>query len=483
MQKGIGQPVWRQLSQSKAAPLERYKHGCCIYEGYMYLYGGRRQTGMRDFWRYNIAQNDWEELDRAAGTAPEELEEPSLVAHEGMIYVFGGMMDSAYTQGRTPLWIYDIDGERWTWWHQTFSSEVMKQVPKNRKGHTAVVFEAQMYVYGGYVDIKGPSQEFWSFSFVAKDWCPVFTPCGDVGPGPRYSHSAAVYKRGMYLFGGLVGLVEQNDFWKWDFSSCIWSRIRARSGPHQLVGHSAVVYQDNMLIFGGGRNHNNSDNSLWKFQLKTQTWERLNPATDTSPPSKIYHCTVGVGPSFQEKPVDEISCTASTPSFICPDSSISLHNAHNGERLAALKGACCLNFSTQAPGYCSPSPVKVREKNIYSNIEMKTFSMRSSESSENLLSLAAPEPTDPEGEWRSNNGLCFPIQPKELPPTDGSTLEYREDSALRESGTPCLDQGDVTLHTSKSLPEVLLIVGGKPLSENGCISLWQMKLCEMFLKC
>eukprot|EP00061_Rhincodon_typus_P016227 g44328.t1 len=125
----------------------------------------------------------------------------------------------------------------------------LKQVPKNRKGHTAVVFEAQMYVYGGYVDIKGPSQEFWSFSFVrlpllfmrfssicssyylfstdAKDWCPVFTPCGDVGPGPRYSHSAAVYRRGMYLFGGLVGFVEQNDFWKWDFSSCVWSRIRA----------------------------------------------------------------------------------------------------------------------------------------------------------------------------------------------------------------------------------------------------------------
>ncbi|XP_078408713.1 leucine-zipper-like transcriptional regulator 1 homolog isoform X2 [Cetorhinus maximus] len=480
MQKGIGQPVWRQLSQSKAAPVERYKHGCCTYEGYVYLYGGRRQNGLKDFWRYNIAQNDWEELDNADGTVPEELEEPSLVAHEGMIYVFGGMMDSAYTQGKTPLWIYDIGSVRWTWWHKTFSSEIT--IPRNRKGHTAVVFESQMYVYGGYVDIKGPSQEFWSFNFDAKDWCPVFTPCGDVGPGPRYSHSAAVYRRGMYLFGGLVGLVEQNDFWKWDFNNGIWSRIRARSGPHQLVGHSAVVYQDSMLIFGGGRDHNNSDNSLWKFHLKAQTWERLNPATDTSPPPKIYHCTIGVGPSFQEKHIDEFSHT-STPSFICHDNSVGLQDTRNGKPLAALKGACCLNFSTQAPGYCSPSAVKLRAKNTYSNIEMKTFSVQSTESRENLLSLTAPDPFAPEWDWQCENGHQVSIQPEELPPADDSTEEYSDNGVLGEASTLCLDQGDAALHSRDSLPEVLLIVGGKPLSESGCISLWQMKLCETFLKC
>ncbi|XP_041056085.1 kelch domain-containing protein 3 isoform X3 [Carcharodon carcharias] len=402
---------------------------------------------------------------------------------KGMIYVFGGMMDSAYTQGKTPLWIYDIGGVRWTWWHKTFSSEITKQIPRNRKGHTAVVFESQMYVYGGYVDIKGPSQEFWSFSFDAKDWCPVFMPCGDVGPGPRYSHSAAVHRRGMYLFGGLVGLVEQNDFWKWDFNNGIWSRIRARSGPHQLVGHSAVVYQDSMLIFGGGRDHNNSDNSLWKFHLKAQTWERLNPATDTSPPPKIYHCTIGVGPSFQEKHVDEFSLTTSAPSFICHDNSIGLQDTRNEKPLAALKGACCLNFSTQAPGYCSPSAVKLRAKNTYSNIEMKTFSVQSTESRENLLSLTAPDPFAPEWDWPCENSHQVSIQPEELPPADDSTEEYSDNGVLGEASTLCLEQGDAALHSRDSLPEVLLIVGGKPLSESGCISLWQMKLCETFLKC
>uniref|UniRef100_UPI00398F4F7D rab9 effector protein with kelch motifs n=1 Tax=Pristiophorus japonicus TaxID=55135 RepID=UPI00398F4F7D len=474
MYKGFGQPVWRQLSQSKAAPVKRYKHGCCICEGYIYLYGGRRQNGLKDFWRYNVAENEWEELDCAAGTAPEELEEPSLVAHEGMIYVFGGMMDSAYTQGKTPLWIYDIGALRWIWWQKTFSDEATKPAPKNRKGHTAVVFEAQMYVYGGYVDIKGPSQEFWSFSFDAQDWCPVLTSC-DVGPGPRYSHSAAVYKSGMYLFGGLVGLVEQNDFWKWDFNSSTWSRIKARSGPQQLVGHSAVVYQDSMLIFGGGRSHNSSDNSLWKFRLTAQTWERLSPATDTSPPSKIYHCTIGVGPSFQEKHVDELPCSTPAPSFLCQD------GVCNGQPVAALKGACCLNFSAQVPGHCSSSPGKPSIKNANStNIEMRTFSVQSSERSDQLQGPTLLAPNVPEEQWGCENGHHLLVQ---LPPADVGTEQLSDNSVLREARTKGLAQGDMPLHTRDHLPEVLLIVGGKPLSEHGCISLWQMKICETFLKC
>lgn len=27
---------------------------------------------------------------------------------QGMLYIFGGMVDSAFTQAKIPLWIYDI---------------------------------------------------------------------------------------------------------------------------------------------------------------------------------------------------------------------------------------------------------------------------------------------------------------------------------------------------------------------------------------
>ena len=41
------------------------------------------------------------------------------------------------------------------------------QTPSNRKGHSAVVVGSAMLVYGGIVDMKGSSQDFWSLDFGA----------------------------------------------------------------------------------------------------------------------------------------------------------------------------------------------------------------------------------------------------------------------------------------------------------------------------
>jgi hypothetical protein len=37
--------------------------------------------------------------------------------------------------------------------------------PIARRGHTAVVYDNSMYVFGGYVDMKGSSNELWRFRF------------------------------------------------------------------------------------------------------------------------------------------------------------------------------------------------------------------------------------------------------------------------------------------------------------------------------
>lgn len=59
-----------------------------------------------------------------------------------------------------------------------------------------------------------------------KQWTPAVSYGGS--PGPRHGHSAVVHGNNMYLFGGLMGLSEQKDFWKWDFMAANWSSIRTR---------------------------------------------------------------------------------------------------------------------------------------------------------------------------------------------------------------------------------------------------------------
>ncbi|OXB65595.1 hypothetical protein ASZ78_015055 [Callipepla squamata] len=210
-----------------------------------------------------IARNEWEMLE-CPRDGPEELEEHSMVAYEvvkknlrcpypntyfpnvqyfyatclprhgkcfsifqGTLYIFGGMVDSAFTQAKSPLWIYDTDSARWTEGHDV-PAEMESSAPTNRRGHSAVVYCGSMYIYGGYVGIRGVSQEFWTFHFDRSRWLHVATPSRSTGPGPRHGHSAVVYHTAMYLFGGLMGLSEQRDVWQWDFGSRSWSNIRTR---------------------------------------------------------------------------------------------------------------------------------------------------------------------------------------------------------------------------------------------------------------
>uniref|UniRef100_A0A3B5PNL8 Si:dkey-3d4.3 n=1 Tax=Xiphophorus maculatus TaxID=8083 RepID=A0A3B5PNL8_XIPMA len=110
--------LWTALPQSSPCPSDRYKHACCSYDGAVYVLGGRDNSCLGDFWKYSI----------------------------GFLYVFGGMWDSAYTGQRCPLWVFDV--------------------PSNRKGHSAVVLGSAMLVYGGFMDIKGSLQEFWSLNLL-----------------------------------------------------------------------------------------------------------------------------------------------------------------------------------------------------------------------------------------------------------------------------------------------------------------------------
>ncbi|NXJ05904.1 GEFF factor, partial [Odontophorus gujanensis] len=266
---------WKPAPQRRPSPCDRYKHACVICRGFVYLYGGRSTTSLRDFWRYSIARNEWEMLE-CPRDGPEELEEHSMVTYEGTLYIFGGMVDSAFTQAKSPLWIYDIDSARWTEGHNV-PAEMESSAPTNRRGHSAVVYRGSMYIYGGYIGIRGISQEFWTFHFDTSRWLHVATPSHSTGPGPRHGHSAVVYHTAMYLFGGLMGLSEQKDIWQWDFGSRSWYNIRTRYrilfGPPPVVGHAAVVFKDSMLVFGGGISNSSPNEDLWKYHFHTRTWK------------------------------------------------------------------------------------------------------------------------------------------------------------------------------------------------------------------
>ncbi|XP_061648681.1 ras guanine nucleotide exchange factor F isoform X1 [Phyllopteryx taeniolatus] len=426
--------LWSQLPQSISAPCDRYKHACCSHDGNVYILGGRDNGTLRDFWRYSVVRNEWTELSSIGETAPEEVEAHSMVAHEGFIYVFGGTLDSAYTSLRCPLWVFDIAKQKWVHCPRKASGP-QSPMPTNRKGHSAVVGGSSMLVYGGFVDIKGSSQEFWSLDFDTMVWS-LLTGLqqGSLSPGPRHSHSAMVYQSCMYLFGGLKGLREQRDFWKWNPASYTWSSLKTKSGPSKLIGHSAVAYKDSMLLFGGGESLNYPKNCLWRYNFSTHTWWQINTMPGSSSPDKIHHCCIGLGPNY----------TAETTS-ICSEANPKLHY----EKFRPFKNKCF------------PAPLTFLGSE--GAIELQTFTLDKCHL-KNLSHATELDKSDLLEKTVHRDGSCLTFENKAFS-KDGSCTEEE----LLEG-----EDEDVSQH----LPDLLLVLGGRPCLGLNPLSVWQMTLSE-----
>ncbi|XP_058051575.1 leucine-zipper-like transcriptional regulator 1 homolog isoform X1 [Ahaetulla prasina] len=440
---------WNPVKQSKTSPCDRYKHACCICRGFLYVYGGRRNSSLSDFWRFKIVSNEWEELENS-NDGPEELEEHTMVDYQDILYIFGGMVDSAFTQKRNPLWIYDTGATKWIACRlPAVAGEV--QVPVNRKGHSAVVYRGNMYIYGGYIDIKGVSQEFWTFHFDTKQWAPLSAASSGSSPGPRHGHSAVVYGNGMYLFGGLMGLSEQKDFWMWDFIATNWSSIRRSQGPPRVVGHSALILEDSMLVLGGGLSSNKPNSTLWQYHFPSQMW--IKSPSPVALSSKAYQQLLPTGCGFQgaaDCPLRSLGCLKSK------------EKGCSKLRTLSKRHTCFFEHLHEEPTY------QILNNEGGSDIEMKTFCRSSRDS----LGFTAYQTTS-SAELNSDLAaeLCeertsYPniAKEQEFAATDltdgGSSL----DTLKNECGDICESFA------------VMLLVGGKPLSSSSAISFWQIEL-------
>lgn len=101
----------------------------------------------------------WEQL-RASGDTPTCLQEHTAVAYKDCLYVFGGEVGFS-AASETPLWVYQVRTNSW----RKVRAQKGVSVPRGRRGHTALVYQGAMIVYGGYQDLRGSSSELWAFDF------------------------------------------------------------------------------------------------------------------------------------------------------------------------------------------------------------------------------------------------------------------------------------------------------------------------------
>ncbi|KAG8197421.1 hypothetical protein JTE90_014906 [Oedothorax gibbosus] len=316
-----------QATDGCPAPSSRSKHAMCVsHMGFIYLLGGRSANlPLKDLWKFDPVQSVWEEL-KCRGSRPPCLQEHSMVCWKNNIYVFGGEIGFAST-GETPLWILDLSTLAWRK-HHVRGSTVHQ--PSGRRGHSAVMFDGFMHVFGGYQDLRGSSSELWIFDLGTERWSLLMTPSYFEQPPPRHNHSCVIHDDAMWIYGGLTDLQPRGDFWKWDFAAHRWFRIKTQRGPGELHGHVAVKGVGFMYLFGGERS-GIAINELWRFHFMTATWERIT-AEGIVPPPRCRHVAVPNPAIFNADikmttwgPTSETGSTNGVPNRACnPPKSISM---------------------------------------------------------------------------------------------------------------------------------------------------------------
>lgn len=155
---------WYELKPRGKLPDKRSYHGAVIYDGYIYIHGGKdiKEGFYDDMWRLRLSDFKEEDLDEQQLEAAERGETliwepvnmhgdvPGKIAYQTAfmqsqdMYVFGGLNDKG--ENNSDIYTFDMNSCKWTRFEQDANS------PSSRDNHSMCLDGDNVYVFGGFVN-------------------------------------------------------------------------------------------------------------------------------------------------------------------------------------------------------------------------------------------------------------------------------------------------------------------------------------------
>ncbi|KAI5664979.1 hypothetical protein M9H77_24302 [Catharanthus roseus] len=211
---------WKLISSPNSPP-PRSAHQAVAWKNYLYIFGGEftspnqeRFHHYKDFWMLDLKTNQWEQLNYKGCPSPRSGHRMVLYKHK--IIVFGGFYDTLReVRYFNDLHVFDLDQFKW----QEIKPRPGCMWPSARSGFQFVVYQDDIYLYGGYskevsADKNGSEKgsvhaDMWSLDPRTWEWNKVKK--GGMPPGPRAGFSMCVHKKRALLFGGVVDMEMHGD--------------------------------------------------------------------------------------------------------------------------------------------------------------------------------------------------------------------------------------------------------------------------------
>ena len=274
-------------------PKRRSFHTSCIYNNYLYIFGGKDITEgkLSDIIRINLdTENNpkWENI-----VPSNNVNLDPLAYHTGTLigdkyYIIGG--NDKFIRQSSFIYIYDL------------KDNILEktEIAKNEdicylSMHTADYYEPknEIILFGGYSEGEMLNTIF-RFNIETKEITKIENSDSNSNniPLPRTGHASFIYENSLYIFGGSIkdgGLL--NDFWKLNLESITWEKIMPCSNndennslndefslPSPRSGHSLIFTNNNneIYIFGGKIGNFQEGNDLWKYDINSNAFTLLH---------------------------------------------------------------------------------------------------------------------------------------------------------------------------------------------------------------
>jgi len=173
--------------------------------------------------------------------------------------------------------------------------EVKGTAPQPRQNHTAVIVNNKMYVFGGTTTNKKLLGDMNVLDLESLTWS-IAESTGHP-PSARYGHSCVVYQKLLLVFGGFDGTKRLNDVYKYDTIKNVWIQPDVKGEkPDARSSHCAAIINNRMVVYGGVISGKVTGN-MFVLNLNNWTWNEAIPKGPT-PKARFNHAAVALGNLF-----------------------------------------------------------------------------------------------------------------------------------------------------------------------------------------
>ena len=210
-----------------------------------------------------------------------------------------GVKDNSYWTIRDLLYV-QVDGTLYSHnpltreWSTVFNNSVFAASQGTACTTWTDPMNNRIFLYGGLDKQNNVLDEMWSFNIETKTWT---QHPGSNQPGSLAHGRATRVENFVYLFGGDEtnnGLPTSNLLWKMDLATMAWQRVDLADNTQPAARISHVFFpqpEKNALVLFGGRHGSTVYGDMWIFDLENQQWKQQSKGSKPSPRFHAGWCT------------------------------------------------------------------------------------------------------------------------------------------------------------------------------------------------